>query len=72
VKEANSDIKQLRIRKYLMINGPRSRSEIVKDLNIAPSTAYDNLEKLLKRKKVEKFNLRAHKKGRPVVLWRAV
>ncbi|MFX0059885.1 MAG: helix-turn-helix domain-containing protein [Candidatus Heimdallarchaeota archaeon] len=56
--------------KTLQSNGPITRRELVKYLNIPRTTIYDNLLKLQKRKIIEKFTRNNGKRGRPLVFWK--
>jgi uncharacterized membrane protein len=56
--------------KTLQANGPITRRELVKHLNIPRTTIYDNLLKLQKRKIIEKFTRNNGKRGRPLVFWK--
>ena len=55
--------------KTLEKTGPTTRKDLVKHLNTARTTIYDNLVKLQKRKLIEKFSRNDGKRGRPLVLW---
>jgi DNA-binding MarR family transcriptional regulator len=50
--------------------GPSTRKDLVKHLNTARTTIYDNLVKLQKRKLIEKFSRTDGKRGRPLVFWK--
>ena len=56
--------------KTLEKTGPSTRKELVKQLNTARTTIYDNLIKLQKRKLIEKFSRNDGKRGRPLVFWK--
>jgi len=56
--------------KTLEKTGPSTRKELVKQLNTARTTIYDNLVKLQKRKLIEKFSRTDGKRGRPLVFWK--
>ncbi|MHA1931886.1 MAG: hypothetical protein ACW96X_05055 [Promethearchaeota archaeon] len=55
--------------KTLEKEGASTRKELVKHLNTARTTIYDNLVKLQKRKLIEKFSRTDGKRGRPLVFW---
>jgi predicted ArsR family transcriptional regulator len=61
---------QYNIIKKLEEKGAMIRKDLVKELNTARTTIYDNLIKLKKRKVVEKYVKYEGKRGRPVVLWK--
>jgi len=50
-------------------NGPLTRRDLVKKLNKARTTIYDNLSKLQKRKIVSKFSRNNRERGRPQIFW---
>ncbi len=50
--------------------GPTTRKDLVKQLNTARTTIYDNLIKLQKRRLIEKFSRNDVKRGRPLVFWK--
>ncbi|MHA1991255.1 MAG: hypothetical protein ACW98A_09850 [Candidatus Hodarchaeales archaeon] len=56
--------------KTLEKTGPTTRRDLVKHLQTARTTIYDNLVKLQKRKLIEKFSRNDGKRGRPLVLWK--
>ena len=56
--------------KILQSFGPKTRNELVNQLNTPRTTIYDNLLKLQKRKMLEKFTRSNGKRGRPLVLWK--
>ena len=56
--------------KILSQNGPMTRKDLVNQLHTPRTTIYDNLFKLQKRKKVEKFIRNKGKRGRPLVFWK--
>jgi len=56
--------------KTLERTGPTTRKDLVKQLNTARTTIYDNLIKLQKRKLIEKFSRNDGKRGRPLVFWK--
>jgi len=56
--------------KTLDRTGPTTRKDLVKQLNTARTTIYDNLIKLQKRKLIEKFSRNDGKRGRPLVFWK--
>ncbi|MFW9822698.1 MAG: MarR family transcriptional regulator [Candidatus Thorarchaeota archaeon] len=56
--------------KMLETTGPSTRKDLVKHLNTARTTIYDNLVKLQKRKLIEKFSRTDGKRGRPLVFWK--
>jgi len=56
--------------KSLEKNGPLTRKELVNELKTARTTIYDNLKKLMKMKRVEKFTRNDGKRGRSLVFWK--
>ncbi|MFW9894859.1 MAG: hypothetical protein ACFFD7_03560 [Candidatus Thorarchaeota archaeon] len=56
--------------KILETIGPSTRKDLVRHLNTARTTIYDNLVKLQKRKLIEKFSRSDGKRGRPLVFWK--
>ncbi len=61
---------QYNLLKALEKTGPSTRKDLVKHLDTARTTIYDNLMKLQKRKLIEKFSRTDGKKGRPLVFWK--
>ena len=55
--------------KVLEKKGPMTRRELVKELNTARTTIYDNLVKLQKLKHIQKFTRNSGNRGRPLVFW---
>ena len=51
-------------------NGPLTRRELVKKLNKARTTIYDNLLKLQKKEIVSKFARNNGERGRPQIFWK--
>jgi len=51
-------------------NGPLTRRELVKKLNKARTTIYDNLLKLQKKEIVSKFARNNGERGRPHIFWK--
>ena len=56
--------------KTLEKTGPSTRKDLVKHLNTARTTIFDNLVKLQKKKRIEKFSRNKGNRGRPYVYWR--
>lgn len=56
--------------KLLKSGGSLTRKEIVNQLKTPRTTIYDNLNKLQKRKVVEKYSRNNGKRGRPNVYWK--
>ena len=56
--------------KVLEQKGPMTRRELVKELNTARTTIYDNLVKLHKLKQIQKFTRNSGNRGRPLVFWK--
>lgn len=52
--------------------GPKTRSELVKITNIARSTLYDSLLRLILKEKVIKYSEKPDGPGRPRVYFKAV
>ncbi len=61
---------QQNLLKTLEKTGPSTRNDLVKHLNTARTTIYDNLVKLQKSKLIEKFSRTDGKRGRPLVFWK--
>ena len=61
---------QQNLLKTLETTGPSTRKYLVKHLNTARTTIYDNLMKLQKRKLIEKFSRTDGRRGRPLVFWK--
>ncbi len=55
--------------KILENKGPMTRRELVKELNTARTTIYDNLVKLQKLKHIQKYTRNNGNRGRPLVFW---
>ncbi len=51
-------------------NGPLTRRDLVKKLNKARTTIYDNLLKLQKKEIVAKFARSNGDRGRPLIFWK--
>ena len=61
---------QLGIIQLLIKKGPMIRRDIMTELNIPWTTAYDNLKILLQRQIVERYPKKNGKKGRSFVYWK--
>ncbi|MFX1275892.1 MAG: helix-turn-helix domain-containing protein [Promethearchaeota archaeon] len=61
---------QYKLLRLLKNKGPMTRSELVKELQTAPTTIYDNLVKLQKIKQIQKFTQNDGSIGRPLVYWK--
>ena len=61
---------QQNLLKTLETTGPSTRKDLVKHLNTARTTIYDNLMKLQKRKLIEKFSRIDGRRGSPLVFWK--
>ena len=55
---------------YLSKCGTKIRKDIVKELNTSRTTIYDNLEKIERKRIVQRFPISNGKRGRPPVYWR--
>jgi len=51
-------------------NKPKTRKRLVKELNIARTTIFDNLHDLEKLKKVERFGFNNKCRGRSIIFWK--
>lgn len=47
-----------------------TRTEICEIIKIPRTTVYDNLVKLQKQGRIEKFSRSSGRRGRPIVLWK--
>ena len=56
--------------KTLEEKGPLTRRDLVKILDTARTTIYDNLLKLKKKKVVVNFSRNEGKRGRPLIFWK--
>ena len=56
----------------LEIHGPMTRSELVKELRTARTTIFDNLIKLQRSNRIEKFTRNNGMRGRPLVFWKLI
>jgi len=54
----------------LQENGPMTRDEIVKHLNVPRTTVYDHLVKMMLSGIIEKYSISKKKRGRPKVFYR--
>ncbi len=63
---------QYNLIKLLKNGGPLTRKDIVNHLKTPRTTIYDNLNKLQKRRVVEKYSRNNGKRGRPNVYWRLI
>lgn len=61
---------QYNLIKTLKTLGPLTRKDLVKELKTPRTTIYDNLIKLQKRKRIEKFSRNNGTRGRPRVFWK--
>lgn len=61
---------QVNILKTLIKQGPMARRDLVKQLKTPRTTIYDNLNKLQKKRVVEKFTRNDGTRGRPLVFWK--
>ncbi len=61
---------QYNILKTLRSLGPLTRKDLVKELKNPRTTIYDNLIKLQKRKRIEKYSRNNGRIGRPSVFWK--
>lgn len=61
---------QFNLIKTLKNEGPLTRRDLVKELEVPRTTIYDNLIKLQKRKLIEKFSRNNGKRGRPLIFWK--
>jgi len=57
--------------KEVLVQGPRTRDELVKLVNLPRTTVYDGLKKLIEKKLVKKHPILLHERsrGRPRVLF---
>ena len=53
----------------LRVQGPLTRGQLVELTGVARTTLYDTLDKLMLQGKVEKYQLKEAKKGRPTVFY---
>ena len=60
---------QKKIVDLLGTNGPMTRGDMVSQLQIARTTIYDTLAKLMNRNVVDKYPINNSKRGRPKVVF---
>lgn len=65
---AETDL-QKKIVELLGSKGPMTRGEMVEQLQIARTTIYDSLAKLIGRNLVDKYPVNNNRRGRPKVFW---
>lgn len=58
-----------KVMELLLQKGPMTRAHIMKETNIARSTIYDSLVRLIIKGKVMKFSERLNRPGRPKVFF---
>ncbi|MHA1871277.1 MAG: helix-turn-helix domain-containing protein [Promethearchaeota archaeon] len=70
--EKSEKLKPLHIQliNILKTHGPLSRPELVKILNKPRTTIYDNLNQLMQKDLIKKFNRQLNSRGRPIVFFK--
>lgn len=71
IKKPVGNLKDI-ILELLGMQGPLTRDSIVELTGIPRTTLFDTLDKLILKGKIEKYTLKANRKGRPTVFYELV